>query len=155
MLESAVSMQAAILCGANFILHSAGWLEGGLVMGYEKFIVDADHCGALHTYLKGIDLDDDQFAIDGFCELGPGKHFFGAQHTLRHYETAFWDSWLADNASYEQWRDTGELRIEDRAAVKIAELLATYEAPPIDDAVDESLRDFVARRKASMPDQWY
>jgi trimethylamine--corrinoid protein Co-methyltransferase len=155
MLESAVSMQAAILCGANFILHSAGWLEGGLVMGYEKFIVDADHCGALHTYLRGIDLDDDQFAIDGFRELGPGKHFFGAQHTLRHYETAFWDSWLADNASYEQWRDTGELRIEDRAAVKIAELLATYEAPPIDDAVDESLCDFVARRKASMPDQWY
>ena len=61
-------------------------------MGYEKFMIDADFCGALHTYLRGIDLDDEQFALDGFHEVGPGKHFFGAQHTLRHYETAFWDS---------------------------------------------------------------
>jgi trimethylamine--corrinoid protein Co-methyltransferase len=155
MLESAVSMQAAILCGANFVLHSAGWLEGGLVMGYEKFLVDADFCGALHTYLAGFDLDDDQFAIDGFREIGPGKHFFGAQHTLRHYETAFWDSWTADNASFEQWRDAGERRVEERAADKVAELLAAYEPPPIDDAVDEALRDHVARRKTEMPDQWY
>jgi trimethylamine--corrinoid protein Co-methyltransferase len=155
MLESAVSMQAAILCGANFILHSAGWLEGGLVMGYEKFMIDADHCGALHTYLKGIDLSDDQFALDGFHEVGPGKHFFGSQHTLRHYETAFWDSWVADNTSFEQWRDAGEHRVEDRAAAKVADLMAAYEPPPIDHAVDEALREYVARRKASMPDLWY
>ncbi len=155
MLESAVSMQAAILCGANFILHSAGWLEGGLAMGYEKFVVDADFCGALHTYLRGIDLTDDQFALDGFHEVGPGKHFFGAQHTLRHYETAFWDSWTADNSSFEQWRDAGERRVEDRAADKVAEMLAAYEPPPIDSAVDEALQEFVAHRKADMPDQWY
>jgi trimethylamine--corrinoid protein Co-methyltransferase len=154
MLESAVSMQAAILCGANFILHSAGWLEGGLVMGYEKFVVDADHCGALHRYLRGIELTDEEFALDGFREVGPGKHFFGAQHTLRHYETAFWDSWTADNSSFEQWRDAGERRVEERAADKVAELLAAYEPPPIDDAVDEALRDFVAQRKAQMPDMW-
>ena len=154
MLESAVSMQAAILCGANFILHSAGWLEGGLVMGYEKFVVDADHCGALHRYLRGIELTDEEFAMDGFREVGPGKHFFGAQHTLRHYETAFWDSWTADNSSFEQWRDAGERHVEERAADKVAELLAAYEPPPIDPAVDEALRDFVARRKADMPDMW-
>jgi trimethylamine---corrinoid protein Co-methyltransferase len=154
MLESAVSMQAAILCGANFILHSAGWLEGGLVMGYEKFVVDADHCGALHRYLQGIDLSDEEFAMDGFREVGPGKHFFGAQHTLRHYETAFWDSWTADNSSFEQWRDAGERRVEERAADKVAELLAAYEPPPIDDAVDEALREFVSRRRAEMPDAW-
>jgi trimethylamine---corrinoid protein Co-methyltransferase len=155
MLESAVSMQAAILCGANFILHSAGWLEGGLVMGYEKFIVDTDFCGALHRYLRGIDLSEDEFALDGFREVGPGKHFFGAQHTLRHYETAFWDSWVADNSSFEQWRDAGELRIEDRAAAKMAELLAAYEPPPIDDAVDEALREYVREKKSSTPDMWY
>ncbi len=84
----------------------------------------------------------------------PGKHFFGAQHTLRHYETAFWDSWTADNSSFEQWRDAGERRVEERAADKVAELLAAYEPPPIDDAVDEALREFVARRKAEMPDAW-
>ena len=135
--------------------RTAGWLEGGLAMGYEKFIVDADFCGALHTYLRGIDLSDEQFALDGFHEVGPGKHFFGAQHTLRHYETAFWDSWTADNSSFEQWRDAGERRVEERAADKVAEMLAAYEPPPIDSAVDEALQEFVARRKAEMPDQWY
>ena len=155
MQESAVSMQAAVLCGANFILHSAGWLEGGLAMGYEKFVMDADFCGALHTYFRGMDLSEDQFALDGFVELGPGKHFFSAQHTLRHYETAFWDSWVADNNSFEQWRDAGESRIEDRAAERVAAMLAGYEAPPIDPAVDEALLDFMARRKADMPDMWH
>ena len=83
MKESAVSMLAAILCGANFILHSAGWLEGGLAMGYEKFILDADFCGALHTYLAGIPLDDNALALDAFREVGPGNHFFGCAHTLQ------------------------------------------------------------------------
>ncbi len=155
MLESAVSMLAAVQCGANFILHTAGWLEGGLAMGYEKFLMDADFAAALHTYLKGIDLDDDQFAIDGFHEVGPGKHFFGAQHTLRHYETAFWDSALNDNASFEQWAENGEQRIEQRAALRVEALLEAYEPPPIDAGVEAELVDFVERRKAEMPDLWY
>ncbi len=119
MSESAVSMLAALLCGANFILHSAGWLEGGLAMGYEKFMMDLDLCGAAHTYLKGFDLSPDQFAIDGFAEIGPGKHFFSAQHTLRHYETAFYEPALSDSSSFEQWRDAGERSSEDRAAVAV------------------------------------
>ncbi len=155
MQESAVSMMAALLCGANFILHSAGWLEGGLAMGYEKFMMDLDLCGAAHTYLAGVDLSDDQFALDGFAEVGPGKHFFGSQHTLRHYETAFYDAPLSDNTSFEQWRDAGSADTEQRAAQLCRSVLADYEAPPIDDSVDEALRDFVARRKAEMPDQWY
>ena len=155
MQESAVSMLSALLCGANFILHSAGWLEGGLAMGYEKFMMDLDLCGSAHTYLKGISLDEDQFALDGFAEVGPGKHFFGSQHTLRHYETAFYEPALSDNASYEQWRDAGESTAEQRAAVKVRETLAEYELPPMDDAVDAALQDFVGRRKAEMSDQWY
>ena len=153
--ESTVSMMSALLCGANYILHAAGWLEGGLTMGYEKFMIDLDLCGAAHTYLKGVSLDEDQFAIDGFAEVGPGKHFFGAQHTLRHYETAFYEPPLSDNTSFEQWRDAGSTTSEDRAAARVRQTLANYEAPPIDDAIDEQLRDFVARRKAEMPDQWY
>ncbi len=155
MTESAVSMMAALLCGANFILHSAGWLEGGLAMGYEKFMMDLDLCGAAHTFLKGVPLDDDQFALDAFAEVGPGKHFFGAQHTLRHYETAFFEPALSDSDSFEQWRDNGSHTSEERAAALVAETLARYEPPPIDDAVDAELREFVARRKAEMPDQWY
>ena len=153
--ESAVSMLSALLCGANFILHSAGWLEGGLTMGYEKFMMDLDLCGAAHTYLKGFDLSPDQFALDGFAEIGPGKHFFSAQHTLRHYETAFYDPALSDSSSFEQWRDAGERRTEDRAASLLRDVLANYEAPPIDDAVDAALLEFIDRRKASMDDMWY
>jgi trimethylamine--corrinoid protein Co-methyltransferase len=155
MAESTMSMMSAILCGANFILHSAGWLEGGLAMGYEKFVMDADFCGALHRYLAGISLDADEFALDGFHELGPGKHFFSAQHTLRHYETAYYDSPTADNNSFEQWRDAGERRTEERAAAIVAKTLAEYEPPPLDEGVDAALRDFIDRKKSSMPDMWY
>ena len=155
MAESTVSMQAAVLCGANFLLHSAGWLEGGLAMGYEKFVMDLDLCGALHSYCQGVSLADDEFALDAFAELGPGKHFFSAQHTLRHYETAFYDAATADNSSFEQWRDAGETRTEDRAAALVAQMLGDYQLPPMDDAVDAALRDYVDRRKAEMPDQWY
>ena len=90
-----------------------------------------------------------------FVEIGPGKHFFGSQHTLRHYETAFFEPPLSDNTSFEQWRDAGSSSSEERASALVRRTLANYEAPPIDDAVDEELRDFVARRKAAMPDQWY
>lgn len=155
MAESTMSMMSAILCGTNFILHSAGWLEGGLAMGYEKFVMDADFCGALHRYLEGVSLDDDEFAIDGFHEVGPGKHFFGSQHTLRHYETAFYDAPTADNNSFEQWRDAGESRTEERAARLVADTLAEYEAPPLDEAVDEALCEYVERKKAAVPDMWY
>lgn len=155
MAESTMSMMSAILCGTNFILHSAGWLEGGLSMGYEKFMMDVDFCGALHRYLEGVSLDVDQFAIDGFHEVGPGKHFFGSQHTLRHYETAFYDAPTADNNSFEQWRDAGESRTEERAAELVRATLAAYEPPPIDEAVDEALRDYIDRRKSSMDDMWY
>ena len=155
MTESTMSMLAAIQCGANFILHSAGWLEGGLTMGYEKFIIDADFCSALHTYCKGIDLSDEQFALDAFREVGPGKHFFGSQHTLRHYETAFWDSATANNDSFEQWRDAGETRAEDRANSKMKQMLADYELPPMDDATNEALREFIDRRKSERVDMWY
>jgi trimethylamine--corrinoid protein Co-methyltransferase len=155
MAESTMSMMSAILCGANFLLHSAGWLEGGLSMGYEKFMMDVDFCGALHRYLQGVSLDPDEFALDGFEEVGPGKHFFGSQHTLRHYETAFYDSPTADNSSFEQWRDAGESRTEERAAALVAKTLAEYEPPPIDEAIDAGLTDFIARKKASMEDMWY
>jgi trimethylamine--corrinoid protein Co-methyltransferase len=155
MAESIMSMMAAILCGTNFILHSAGWLEGGLVMGYEKFVMDVDFCGALHTYLRGVDLGDDEFALDGFRELGPGKHFFSAQHTLRHYQHAFYDAPTASNESFEQWRDAGSTTAEQRAARLVAKALEGYEPPPMDSSVDEALQDFVGRRKSEMEDQWY
>ena len=155
MMESAVSMQAAIQCGAHFILHAAGWLEGGLAMGYEKFILDADFCSALHTYLAGIPLDDNALALDAFREVGPGKHFFGCAHTMKNYETAFWDSATADNNSFEQWRDAGSKDVMRRANEKWRAMLQAYEAPPLDPGIDEALQAFMAGKKESRPDMWY
>ncbi len=153
--ESTMSMLAAVQCGAHFILHSAGWLEGGLTIGYEKFVMDADFCAALHVWMGGMALDDNALALDAFREVGPGKHFFGSAHTLANYETAFWESGVADNNSFEQWRDEGMKDTPQRAAARARRLLAEYERPKLDPAIDEELADFVRRRKAELPDQWH
>ncbi|MCO5163047.1 MAG: trimethylamine methyltransferase family protein [Mesorhizobium sp.] len=153
--EGTMSMLAAVQCGANFILHSAGFLDGLLSMSYEKFVMDADFCGALHTYLDGVRIDDNQLALDAFREVGPGSHFFGSQHTLANYETAFWDSEMADNEPFEKWEAAGSVDAATRANAKWKKMLAEYEAPPLDEGIDEALQDFIARRKASMDDAWY
>ncbi len=155
MQESADSMMPAILAGANFILHSAGWLEGGLSMGYEKFVLDCDRLGMLHSFLKGLALDENAFAMEAFHEAGPGQHFLGTAHTMANYETAYYEPPLADCKSFEQWRDEGEKDSLQRASERWRELLAGYEAPAIDPGVDEALKAFVAERKGSMPDMWH
>lgn len=155
MMEGTMSMLAAVQCGANYILHSAGFLDGLLSMSYEKFMLDADLCGALHSYLKGVQVDDDQLAVDAFAEVGPGNHFFGCAHTMKHYETAFWDSELSDNEPFEKWEAAGSSDAATRANKLWKKRLAEYEAPALDDGIDESLRDFVARRKAEKADMWY
>jgi trimethylamine--corrinoid protein Co-methyltransferase len=153
--ESANSMWPAFLCGANFILHSAGWAEGALSMSYEKFVMDAEQCGAFHVLAQGMPLDENGFALDAFHEVGPGKHFLGSAHTMRNYETAFYDFELSDNNSFEQWSEQGSLDITKRANAKWKKQLADYEPPPIDAGVDEALKDFITRKKASMEDRWY
>lgn len=153
--ESANSLWPAFLAGANFVLHAAGWLEGGLVMSYEKFVMDLDQCGLLHVVGAGLALDENGFALDAFREVGPGKHFLGSAHTLRNYETAFFDADLADNNSFEQWQEEGAHDICWRATRRWQSLLAGYEPPPLDAAIDEALREYIAKRKASMPDMLY
>ncbi|MCU0830496.1 MAG: trimethylamine methyltransferase family protein [Rhizobiaceae bacterium] len=153
--EGTMSMLAAVHCGANFILHSAGFLDGLLSMSYEKFMMDADFCGALHTYLDGVKIDDNELAFDAFKEVGPGSHFFGCAHTMQNYETAFFDSALADNEPFEKWEAAGSADAATRANKAWKKALADYQAPPLDEGIDEALQDFVARKKASMADAWY
>ena len=155
MMESVTSMHAAVLCGGNYILHSAGFLDGLLSMSYEKFVMDADYCGALHTYLGGLEVSDATLALDAFAEVGPGNHFFGCSHTMQHYETAFFDAELSDNDTFEQWSEAGSVDSMTRANRRWKEMLRDYEAPPLDVAIEEELNDFVRRRKASMDDAWY
>ncbi len=153
--ESGDSLMPVILGGANFILHAAGWLEGALVMGYEKFVLDMDHLGMMHRFLEGIQLDDNGFAMDAFHEVEPGTHFLGCQHTLTNYRTAFFEPELTDNLTSEQWEEAGSTTAETRAYARWKEMLANYEAPAIDEAVDEAMREFIAKKKAAMEDRWY
>ena len=155
MQQSMMSMMSAVQGGANYILHSAGFLDGLLSMSYEKLVMDTDMCGALHSYLDGMVVDDDTLAFEALDELGPGQHLFSTQHTLRHYETAYWDSALDDNQPWETWDEQGGIDYAQRANTRWKRLLAEYEAPPLDEGVDEALQDFMARRKTAVPDMWY
>lgn len=150
--ESANTMLPTALGGVNFVLHTAGWLEGGLSMGYEKFMMDADQAGMMHTLLEGVDLSDNGQALDAIREVGPGKHFLGCAHTQANFETAFYRSPLADNNSFEQWEAEGGADMAQRANALWKKQLAEYELPPMDPAVDEALLDYVKRRKDSFPD---
>ncbi|MBV8740506.1 MAG: trimethylamine methyltransferase family protein [Sinobacteraceae bacterium] len=150
--ESANTMLPTVLAGVNFVLHTAGWLEGGLSMGYEKFMMDVDQAGMMHTLLAGVDLTDNGQALDAIREVGPGKHFLGCSHTQANFQTAFYRSPLADNNSFEQWEAEGSADMNKRANALWKKQLAEYEAPALDPAVDEALLDFINRRKGSFAD---
>jgi trimethylamine--corrinoid protein Co-methyltransferase len=150
--ESAATFQPTILAGINFVLHAAGWLEGGLTIGYEKFILDLDQCGMAGVFVGGVDLSENGQALDAIRENGPGMHFLGNSHTLANFETAFYRSATADNNSFEQWLEDGALESPQRANKIWKRMLAEYEAPPIDPGVDEALIEYIAQRKAAFPD---
>jgi trimethylamine--corrinoid protein Co-methyltransferase len=148
--ESVLAMLPAINSRTNFILHSAGWLEGGLVAGYEKFVLDCEVLGMYHKYLEGVDLSDEAFAMDSIREVPPGGHHLGTPHTMRHFRTAFYRAELFDANSAEQWREMGSLDSAQRANAKYKKLLRQYEPPALDEGVEEALVDFMARRKREL-----
>ncbi len=153
--ESASTLLPAISAGVNFMLHAAGWQEGGLTLGYEKLILDADQLGMMEVYARGIDMSDNAQAMDAFRTNPHGEHFLGNAHTLANFETAFYRSAIADNNSFEQWSDEGSLTAAHRANHEWKKMLTNYEAPPLDDAIDAELIDFIGRRKAATPDASY
>ena len=150
--ESANTLWPTLLGGVNFCLHSAGWLEGGLVSCYEKFIIDADQLSMFQRFASGVDFSENGQALDAIREVGPGSHFLGCAHTRSNFENAFWRSGITDNNSYEQWRDDGEKDQSVRANATWKKMLAEYEAPPLDEGLDEQLLSFIAKRKAVLPD---
>ena len=150
--ESANTLLPTLLGGVNFVLHAAGWLEGGLASGYEKFVMDADQLGMMQILAGGVDLSENGQAMDAIREVGPGSHFLGCAHTQANFETAFYRSTIADNNSFEQWEAEGGQDAVQRANTLWKEMLAAYEAPAIDPGIDEALNDFIKARKDSMPD---
>ena len=154
--ESADSMHSTMLAGANFVLHAAGWREGGLCTGFEKLVMDADRLGGYQKLLgEGLDTSDEAFARDAYAEVGPGGHFLGCGHTLRSYQTAFYEPALSDSENVESWEEAGSTDMRARAHARWTGLLERYEPPPLDDALREELDAFVARRKEDLPDAWY
>ena len=150
--ESQATLIPTLMAGTNFVLHAAGWLEGGLAMGYEKFIIDADQCGLMTHFTRGVDLSENGQAIEAIREVGPGQHFLGAAHTYQNFENAFARSEVANNDSYEQWAEEGSLDAAQRANRIWKERLAEYQAPELDPSIDQALLDFISRRKSELPD---
>ncbi len=150
--ESSATLQPTLMAGTNFVLHSAGWLEGGLVSSYEKFVMDCDQLAMMQQFCDGIDLSENGQALDAIEEVGPGSHYLGCAHTQANFQTAFYRSPLADNNSFEQWQADGELAIENRAAKLCKQWLSDFEAPTLDQGINEALLDFIARKKEMLPD---
>ncbi len=150
--ESANTLIPTLLAGVNFALHSAGWLEGGLVSGYEKFVMDADQCAMMQKFAEGVDLSENGQAMDAIREVGPGSHFLGCSHTQANFESAFFRSSVADNNSFEQWELEGSQTTEQRANQLYKSMLASYQAPDLDPGIDEALNEFITKKKDSMPD---
>ncbi|NIZ13148.1 trimethylamine methyltransferase family protein [Phaeobacter sp. HF9A] len=155
MQQAMMSMMSAVQGGVNFVLHTAGFADGLLSMSYEKFMLDCDMAGALHAYLKGIEVNEDTLGFDALAQYGPGEHLFGTDHTLRHYQTAYWDSGMNDDQPFESWSEQGEIDSAQRANARWKETLNRFEAPPLDPAIDGALRDYIAQKKAAVPDAWY
>ena len=150
--ETANSLNMALLAGVNFMLHACGWLEGGLVSSYEKFVMDADQLGTLHHLARGVMMDTNGQAMDAMREVGPGGHYLGCEHTQANFKTAFWRSDLFDYKPFETWAEEGARDTETLAAERVKKMLGDYQQPDLDIAVSDALHDYVAKRKSEMPD---
>lgn len=155
MQDSADAMWATLLSGAHQVWHAAGWLEGGLTMSYEKFVMDLDHCGMLLRFMQGMAVDDEALPKEPYYQAGPGDNFLSTSHTIRHFANCNYQSELPEAGAFEMWVEAGGLSAEQRANLRYKEMLNSYQMPKMDKAIDEALCDFVARKKQAMPDEWY
>ena len=152
--ESANTLQAALMGGVNFMLHSCGWLEGGLVSSFEKFVMDSDQLGILHHIAKGVQIDENAQAMGAIREVGPGGHYLGCDHTQTNFKSAFWRTEILDYKPFETWQEEGARDTVTLAAERVEKMIDTYQKPAIDPAVEEALTDYVTRKKASFPDSF-
>ncbi|NOX31854.1 MAG: trimethylamine methyltransferase family protein [Actinobacteria bacterium] len=150
--ESASTIIPTVQAGANFVLHAAGWIEGGLAVSLEKLILDADQLGMMGVLTGNIDVSENGQAMDAFMTNDRGQHFLGTAHTLKNFETAFVRSTEADNDSYEAWIENGSLTAAQRANITWKKMLNDYVEPALDPAIIAEMDAYIAKRKAEMPD---
>lgn len=149
MWESMNSLWSAVQAGVNLVYHAAGWLEGGLIASFEKFVMDCEVLQQFERYFDPAltDTSADSLAVEAIAEVGPHSHFFGAAHTRSRYTTAFYAPFLSDWRNHEAWVEAGAVATPERANRVWKAILAEFEPPPIDDVIRDELADFVARRK--------
>jgi trimethylamine--corrinoid protein Co-methyltransferase len=150
--ESLMTLLPTFLAGTNFVMHAAGWLEGGLVSCYEKFIIDIELLRMLRVEFTPLEINEETLAFGAHEEVGHGGHFLGAQHTMERFRECFYRPLVSSTANYERWVRLGAKDATARAAEICAKTLAEYEAPPLDDAVRAELDEFVTRRRAELGD---
>ncbi len=148
--ESAMSLWAVVMAHANFVHHGLGWLEGGLSSSLEKTVVDAEMIRQWVSTLEPIDVSEDALAVEAIAAVPPGGHFFGEAHTLARYENAFYQPLISDWSNYENWQEAGSLTATQRANRVWKQMLENYEQPAMDEAVDEEMRAYIARRKEEL-----
>ncbi len=146
--ESVFSIWGAVMGGVNLMMHGAGWMEGGLHAGFEKLVLDAELLQMASAFLDPIVVDDSTLAVEAIKEVGPGGHFFGVGHTQERFRNAFHHPMLSDWRNYETWEEAGSPQTAGKANSVYKQMLAAYEAPPLDGAIREELESYVARRKA-------
>lgn len=149
--ESATTMMAVLMAGANYIWHSAGWNEAGMHCSMAKFVVDAEQCAMGYRMAQGINWDDFDEALQAVRDVGPGGHYLGHPHTLENFQRAFFMPEMFDNNSIEQWQAEGGVEINARALKRCRDLLKDYEEPALDPAINDELLAYIARREAEIP----
>ena len=152
--ETSNSLNMGLLSGVNFMLHACGWLEGGLVSSFEKFVMDADQLGTLHHLAAGVQMDENAQAMDAIREVGPGGHYLGCAHTQANFKSAFWKSDLLDYKPFETWADEGARDTQALATARVAKMLGDYQQPTMDPATREALDAYVAKKKEAEPDSF-
>jgi trimethylamine--corrinoid protein Co-methyltransferase len=150
--ESLMTLLPTFLAGTNFVMHAAGWLEGGLVSCYEKFIVDVELLRELRHEFTPLEIDEASLAFDAHTEVGPGGHFLGAAHTLERFRECFYRPLLSSTENFDRWSKRGARDTTARASEIWRQTLEDYEQPPLDDAVRTELEEFVVRRRAELGD---
>jgi trimethylamine---corrinoid protein Co-methyltransferase len=150
--EALMTLLPTFLAGTNYVMHSAGWLEGGLVSCYEKFIVDIELLRMLRHEFTPLEIDEASLAFDAHQEVGSGGHFLGAAHTLERFRECFYRPLLSSTENFDRWTRNGGQDAAERAGKIWRDTLEAYEPPPIDDAIRSELQEFVARRRAELGD---
>src|SRR5262245_8655049 len=150
--EAMMTLLPTFLAGANWVMHAAGWLEGGLVAGYEKFVIDVQLLEMLQVEFTPLEIDEGSLAFDAHQEVGHGGHFLGAMHTMERFRTCFYRPFLSSSDNYERWMRNGGLDTAARATKIYQEKLEAYEPPPLDDAIRAELEEYVSRRRTELGD---